>query len=257
MPKRLSPLLTLVLVAASLGGCATAPSGFGGGSRPLSERECLARVMYFESNRSSDEGMVAVGTVVMNRVQSPRYPKSVCAVIGQQNQFADGALSQHVSRRSAAWARAERAADSVLAGARHDGVGAAMFFHTAGYTFPYRNMKYVTLAGGNAFYEKQRPGTFTPGMPWEREQKATMLAAASERAKARETAEDRRAAVLLAAVARPAARPAAGTVPTSRLAAALARPRPIVVAMLAEPKGRSAHGVRSIADLIEMDLKQR
>ena len=43
----------------------------------------------------------------------------------------------------------------VLAGQRHPGVGRAMFFHTAGYTFPYKNMHYVLVAGGNAFYEKR------------------------------------------------------------------------------------------------------
>ena len=30
-----------------------------------------------------------------------------------------------------------------------------MFFHTAGYSFPYRNMHYVVVAGGNAFYQKR------------------------------------------------------------------------------------------------------
>jgi len=33
-------------------------------------------------------------------------------------------------------------------------VGNAQFFHTAGLTFPYNNMHYVLVAGGNAFYEK-------------------------------------------------------------------------------------------------------
>ncbi len=59
-----------------------------------SDRDCMARVMYFESIRSSDEGMLAVGTVVMNRVESNKYPNSVCAVVGQPNQFAPGALSR-------------------------------------------------------------------------------------------------------------------------------------------------------------------
>jgi hypothetical protein len=34
------------------------------------ERDCLARAMFFESNRSSREGLIAVGTVVINRVKS-------------------------------------------------------------------------------------------------------------------------------------------------------------------------------------------
>jgi hypothetical protein len=32
-----------------------------------------------------------------------------------------------------------------------------MFFHTAGYNFPYDNMHYKVIAGGNAFYEKRTP----------------------------------------------------------------------------------------------------
>lgn len=39
-----------------------------------SELDCMQRAMYFESNRSSRDGMVAVGTVVMNRVRVGRVP---------------------------------------------------------------------------------------------------------------------------------------------------------------------------------------
>ena len=118
----------------------------------------MARVMYFESIRSSDEGMLAVGTVVMNRVESSKYPNSVCAVIGQPNQFAPGALSKPMPAGKSR-DRAYHIADQVLSGKRHRGVGKAMFFHTAGRTYSYSNMHYVTVAGGNAFYER----TPTPG----------------------------------------------------------------------------------------------
>ncbi len=64
------------------------------GSRSSREQQCLARAMYFESNRSSDEGMLAVGTVVMNRVHSGKYPPSICGVVGQKKQFAPGVLSK-------------------------------------------------------------------------------------------------------------------------------------------------------------------
>ncbi|MDR6284218.1 hypothetical protein HNR47_000201 [Methylopila jiangsuensis] len=122
----------------------------------LSARECMARVMYFESNRSSDDGMLAVGTVVMNRVASGRYPRTVCGVIGQPNQFAPGVLTRPMT--DSGKPRAYRMADAVLSGARNPRVGSkSMFFHTAGYKFPYRNMHYVAIAGGNAFYEKRRP----------------------------------------------------------------------------------------------------
>ncbi len=131
--------------------CALAPHDFGG-HWWLSDKECLARVMFFESNRSSDDGMLAVGTVVMNRLKSGKYPHTICGVVGQPGQFAAGALDRSISGPGRA--RAERIAAAVLAGARHPGVGRAMFFHTAGVRFPYHNMHYVLVAGGNAFYEK-------------------------------------------------------------------------------------------------------
>ena len=120
----------------------------------MSEKECLVRAMYFESNRSSANGMFAVGTVVMNRVADQRYPKSVCGVVGQKNQFAPGVLSKPLTERKSI-VLAAAVADEVLRGKRHDGVRRAMFFHTAGLSFPYTNMHYVLVAGGNAFYEKR------------------------------------------------------------------------------------------------------
>jgi spore germination cell wall hydrolase CwlJ-like protein len=43
-------------------------------------------------------------------------------------------------------------ADAVLRGARHPALPGTTHFHTAGLTFPYTNMHYVLVAGGNAFY---------------------------------------------------------------------------------------------------------
>ena len=141
---------TLVVLAASLSGCASS-SMFG--RRVMSEHECMTRVMYFESNRSSPEGMLAVGTVVMNRVENEKYPGSVCAVVGQKSQFAPGVLSREMGKGSQL---AAQMATKVLKGGRHRYVRNAKFFHTAGMTFPYTNMHYLVEAGGNVFYEKRK-----------------------------------------------------------------------------------------------------
>jgi len=138
----------LLLLVASLAGCGHL------GRRYMSERECMARAMYFESIRSSDEGMLAVGTVVMNRVESGQYPQTVCGVVGQANQFAPGVLTREMPQGTSR-DRAMRVAGSVLSGQRHRQVGGAEFFHTAGRTYSYSNMHYVLVAGGNAFYERQ------------------------------------------------------------------------------------------------------
>ncbi|EJF98882.1 hypothetical protein MEI_00049 [Bartonella vinsonii subsp. arupensis Pm136co] len=121
---------------------------------PLTERQCLMRVMYFESNRTSREGMIAVGTVVMNRVNSSAYPKTICGVVGQYKQFAPGVLTRPMTE-PASVARVKEAADAVLRGERDKKLKNAKFFHTAGLSFPYKNMHYVRVAGGNAFYEKR------------------------------------------------------------------------------------------------------
>ncbi len=151
----LRPLVALALaaaLAAPLAGCVSL-GGFGG-SR-LSDRECLMRAMYFESNRSSPDGMLAVGTVVMNRVNAGGYyPRSVCGVVGQKNQFADGVLHRPMSEPRSV-ALVGQVADRVLRGARHPGVQRALHFHTAGLRFPYNNMHYVLEAGGNEFYERR------------------------------------------------------------------------------------------------------
>lgn len=117
------------------------------------EKECLVRAMYFESNRSSEEGMFAVGTVVMNRVASPRFDNSICAVVGAPRQFAPGVLSRPMTEEKPVQL-ASAVADRLLRGERHAGVRSAKFFHQSGLTFPYTNMHYVLDAGGNAFYIK-------------------------------------------------------------------------------------------------------
>ncbi|MBA8880614.1 cell wall hydrolase [Phyllobacterium myrsinacearum] len=117
------------------------------------DKECLERAMFFESNRSSQDGLLAVGTVVMNRLDSGKYANTICGVVGEKGQFAPGVLSRPM--QSAALPDVQQAADAVLKGQRHPKVKEAMFFHTAGLRFPYRNMHYTVVAGGNAFYEKR------------------------------------------------------------------------------------------------------
>lgn len=117
-----------------------------------SERDCLVRAMYFESQRASREGLLAVGTVVLNRVNSPSYPSTICGVVGQKNQFARGVLSRPLSARDRH--HAEAVADEIIAGKRHTGIGDSMFFHVATRRYKYPNMRYLHVAGGNIFYTK-------------------------------------------------------------------------------------------------------
>ncbi len=116
------------------------------------DRECLMRAMYFESHRSSRDGQLAVGTVVMHRLAAGNWGKSVCNVVGAPRQFAPGVMTRRMTGDTTDLAAL---ADSILAGKRHPTLGEkVMYFHQAGLKFPYKNMKYVLVAGGNTFYYK-------------------------------------------------------------------------------------------------------
>ena len=146
-------------VLAALAGCARRE-----GSEPARrDIDCMARAMYFESIRSSRDGLIAVGSVVMNRVRSGDFPETVCGVVGQKNQFAPGVMTRAMDERSAPMVR--EAAASVLRGERHPLIGNAQFFHAISYRANYNNMHYTVSAGGNAFYEKRRPENVTQPYP--------------------------------------------------------------------------------------------
>jgi spore germination cell wall hydrolase CwlJ-like protein len=166
-------VLGLIMALPSLGACGLPPNtdlttGSIGRHKPLAaataaDRECLARAMYFESKRADQDGLLAVGTVVMNRLEAAAYPDRICDVVGQPRQFATGVLTKPM--RTQDLPRIEQVADAVISGERHPKVGGAMFFHTAGRRYPYGNMHYVALAGGNAFYEKRGRGAVPASEP--------------------------------------------------------------------------------------------
>lgn len=49
--------------------------------------ECLAYNIYHESRGENTEGKVAVAKVTMNRVESKRFPNTICEVVRQYKQF--------------------------------------------------------------------------------------------------------------------------------------------------------------------------
>lgn len=107
------------------------------------ERYCLQQNLYFEARNISDLSMEAVGWVTMNRVDSSRYPNTICDVVWQRRQFSwthdglpdrpsDNVLEQR------AWERAGRIALEVLDDYVRNGdspVENAMFYH-ADYSSP-------------------------------------------------------------------------------------------------------------------------
>lgn len=78
----------------------------------------LAALIHCEAGGESYEGQVAVGSVVMNRVRSSRYPNTIREVIYQKGQFTP-AMSGKVDKileSGRTYASCIRAAEDVLAG---------------------------------------------------------------------------------------------------------------------------------------------
>lgn len=108
------------------------------------EVKCLALTIYFESRGEPDAGKVAVGHVVMNRVNDPRFPGQVCKVVRQGGEWprnrcqfswwCDGRSDKPKDRR--AWGLSQELANAIYAGVSEDPTEGALWYH-ADYVKPY------------------------------------------------------------------------------------------------------------------------
>ena len=97
----------------------------GGGSGQESTVELLARVISAEARGEPYSGQVAVGAVILNRVEHPSFPNSIAGVVYQPGAFTcmvDGQIDQPVADS------AYRAARDALNGADPSG-GAIYYFN--------------------------------------------------------------------------------------------------------------------------------
>jgi spore germination cell wall hydrolase CwlJ-like protein len=58
------------------------------------QTDCLAQAIYFEGGNQTVMGMAAIGHVIMNRVESTRFPDTVCAVV-HQGPRGGGPITRH------------------------------------------------------------------------------------------------------------------------------------------------------------------
>lgn len=108
----------------------------------------LSRIIYSESGNQSMEGQLAVGNVVMNRLNSPMFPNTIKGVLFQKNQFSP-AMSGSIYRKPGEMSVV--AAKLVMDGAVV--LENALFFNRAGMnTFAARNRTHVATIGAHAFY---------------------------------------------------------------------------------------------------------
>nr|WP_243405107.1 cell wall hydrolase [Pelagivirga sediminicola] len=98
---------------------------------------CLSEALYFEARGETVKGQFAVAEVILNRVDSPRYPNTVCGVIRQGTgqkyacQFTytcDGRAEVIAEPR--AFERVGKIADIMVSGASRPLTDGATHYHT-------------------------------------------------------------------------------------------------------------------------------
>lgn len=117
------------------------------------EEKCLAGAIYFEAKGESFEGQLAVAQVILNRVESGRFARSICGVVFQPGQFSfvRGGAIPAVNQSSKGWRDAvaiSRIAQDKLHPSRADD---ALFFHATRVS-PRWRLTRVTAIGNHIFY---------------------------------------------------------------------------------------------------------
>lgn len=99
------------------------------------EWQCLAKALYFEARGETLRGQFAVAEVILNRVDNPAYPRTICGVVNQggrggcQFSFTCDRFSDRIHEK-AAWDRAGKIARIMLDGAPRALTQGATHFHT-------------------------------------------------------------------------------------------------------------------------------
>jgi spore germination cell wall hydrolase CwlJ-like protein len=125
--------------------------------------DCLAMNVYREAGHEPFEGKVAVAQVTLNRVNSNKFPRDVCAVVYQKTRFTERVIcqfswycdSKHRNRPvdDEAYEESYRVAKMVfLEDFRLESIKNALYYH-ADYVSPNWKLKRVTKIGTHIFYE--------------------------------------------------------------------------------------------------------
>jgi N-acetylmuramoyl-L-alanine amidase len=119
---------------------------------------CLSLAMYWEARGEGRRGMMAVGSVVLNRVQSHQFPNSICSVVYEGGEkppcqfswWCDGKSDR--PRNRSQWLAAQDVSETLLSNASSDPTGGALFFHSASIRSPWHRTRDRTAKIGNHIF---------------------------------------------------------------------------------------------------------
>lgn len=125
---------------------------------------CLTEALYFEARGESIKGQFAVAEVILNRVDSRRFPRSICGVVNQgtgrkfacQFTYTCDGRAEKIGNR-AVYNRMGRIARVMMDGGARQLVGGATYYHTTAVR-PSWSRKFIQTAqiGVHKFYKPGR-----------------------------------------------------------------------------------------------------
>ena len=128
------------------------------------ELECMALNIYYETRASSLIDAISVSDVVLNRVESSRYPSTVCDVVHdgykpgrkscQFSWYCDG--KSDVPQDDEAWEKSRKHARDMYVHREHRGITESATHYHATYVSPYwaPSMHRVARIGSHIFYRE-------------------------------------------------------------------------------------------------------
>lgn len=131
---------------------------------PKDDLQCMADNIYYEAGSQSYAGKIAVGLVVLNRLKSPSYPRTICGVIYEGSVNPQTSICQFswtcqkrlpVAKNSDNWMQSLRAAKELLSnrGKTIDIVDGATSFHASTVKPVWaKKLKFVAQIDGHLFY---------------------------------------------------------------------------------------------------------
>jgi spore germination cell wall hydrolase CwlJ-like protein len=138
------------------------PPGYKTAAEQTKQLECLTRNIYWEAASEPFEGKVAVAQVTLNRMESGKFPDSVCGVVHQKNVFYERVVCQFSwycennykvkPVHKPLWRESEEVAKKVLLeGFRLPSLHNALYYH-ADYVNPGWKHPKIEKIGRHIFY---------------------------------------------------------------------------------------------------------
>lgn len=123
----------------------------------LTSLTCLALAIYYEARNQPLDGQIAVAEVILNRVDSSRYPDNVCDVVWQRKQFSfthDGRKEQPSHE---IWFDIHVLAENILDNPEQYVLGHGATHYHAVYVDPYwaSELQLVGQVGDHIFYVEE------------------------------------------------------------------------------------------------------